>query len=79
MGLVKPIVNSYVVEVDTQYTLAAQANDPWVERVMVSYANHTSVASKQLDLPDGVDQSQGVELLIGVGRGSGLKAVDANQ
>ena len=67
------------VEVDTQYTLAAQANDPWVERVMVSYANHTSVASKQLDLPGGVDQSQGVELLIGVGRGSGLKAVDANQ
>ena len=67
------------VEVDTQYTLAAQANDPWVERVMVSYANHTSVASKQLDLPDGVDQSQGVELLIGVGRGSGLRAVDANQ
>ena len=67
-----------LVEVDTHYTLAAQANDPWVERVMVSYANHTSVASKQLDLPGGVDQSQGVELLIGVGRGSGLKAVDAN-
>ena len=61
-----------LVEEDNQYTLSAQADDPWVERVMTAQPNLPMASSQMLTLPADVDQSRGVDLLIGVGRSSQL-------
>ena len=68
-----------VVEEDSHYTLSAQADDPWVERVMTAQPGAPVADSKLISLPSDVDQSQGVDLLIGVGRSSELTPInDAN-
>ena len=69
---------SLIIEDNNQYSLSAQADDPWVERIMTSYTNRSSVASRMITLPSGVDQAAGMALVIGVGRASSLRAVDAD-
>ena len=68
-----------IIEVDNQYALASQTDDPWVERTLVTQVGGASVAAKVITLPSNVNQAAGVDILMGVGRSSGLAPLDANQ
>ena len=77
-GLSKSYIENSIVEKDDLYVLTSAADDPWVDKVVLSYPDKAGLFG--IDIPVEADAlwDQGAQLNYRLGRSSELAAVDKN-